>query len=127
MGIVYLALHINLKREAAVKILHSQLVAERRIVDRFYQEMEAFGKLRDPHIVHAYDAGQWKQIHFLAMEYVDGAASVARRAELKRNSQGRADGAGIAGQSHAGRRRLEPDRAVLGHELRTAVARAARS
>jgi WD40 repeat protein len=72
MGVVYRARHVNLKRDVALKILHPQLVANPKILHRFYREMEAIGQLRDPHIVQAYDAGQWDRIHFLAMEYVDG-------------------------------------------------------
>ena len=73
MGIVYRARHVNLKRDTAVKILHPRLIRDQEIVQRFYHEMEALGQLRDPHIVQAYDAGEFSGIHFLAMEYVDGA------------------------------------------------------
>ena len=73
MGVVYRARHVNLKRDAALKILHPSLTADQEIVQRFYGEMEAIGQLRDPHIVQAYDAGQSNGVYFLAMEYVDGA------------------------------------------------------
>ena len=72
MGVVYRAEHVNLKRDAALKILHPHLMADRDIVQRFYGEMAAFGRLRDPHIVQAYDAGQANGVHFLATEYIDG-------------------------------------------------------
>jgi WD40 repeat protein/serine/threonine protein kinase len=73
MGVVYRARHTNLKRDVALKILHPHLTTEPRIVQRFYGEMEAIGQLRDPHIVQAHDAGESDGVHFLAMEYVDGA------------------------------------------------------
>ena len=64
MGTVYLAWHLRLKREVALKILQ---------VDRFGpDEMEALGKLEHEHIVRALDAGEHDGIMYLVMELVTG-------------------------------------------------------
>jgi serine/threonine protein kinase len=72
MGAVYRALHPLLKKELAVKILPPEATADERAVARFRREMEAIGRLDDPHIVRATDAGEAGGIHFLVMELVDG-------------------------------------------------------
>ena len=41
---------------------------------RFYREARAVAALTHPNIVHAYDIDQDEQLHFLVMEYVDGAS-----------------------------------------------------
>src|SRR5262249_12043826 len=43
-------------------------------LDRFYREARAVAALDHPNIVHAYDIDQDEQLHFLVMEYVDGAS-----------------------------------------------------
>src|SRR5262249_29226994 len=43
-------------------------------VERFYREARAAGSLVHPNIVHTYDIDQDDKIHFLVMEYVDGAS-----------------------------------------------------
>lgn len=72
MGTVFKALHVNLKRLVAVKILPPEKMQDPRAVARFHREMEAVGKLVHPHIVLAHDAGQADGQHYLVMEYVDG-------------------------------------------------------
>jgi serine/threonine protein kinase/Leucine-rich repeat (LRR) protein len=72
MGAVYKALHVNLKRLVALKILPAEKMQDHRAVARFHREMEAVGKLVHPNIVLAHDAGEADGQHFLVMEYVDG-------------------------------------------------------
>lgn len=72
MGAVYKALHVNLKRLVALKILPVEKMQDRRAVARFHREMEAVGKLVHPNIVLAHDAGEADGQHYLVMEYVDG-------------------------------------------------------
>jgi serine/threonine-protein kinase len=71
MGKVYKARHHFLGRVAALKVFRKGLLEERgpEGLARIYQEVEAAGRLSDPHVIHAYDAGPAGTAHFLAMEY----------------------------------------------------------
>ena len=57
MGTVYLAEHTLIKRRVAVKVLHPELAADSKIVDRFMAEARAAGTLGHPHIVESTDMG----------------------------------------------------------------------
>jgi serine/threonine protein kinase len=73
MGIVYLAEHKALRRRVAVKVLPVSLAESRWFLDRFYKEAQAVAALNHPNIVCAHDIDQDGKLHFLVMEYVDGA------------------------------------------------------
>jgi serine/threonine protein kinase len=81
MGTVYKALHKQLDKVVAVKVLASDRLADPAAVARFQREMRAIGKLEHPQIVRAMDAGDADGTHFLVMELVDGedAGSLVRR------------------------------------------------
>lgn len=100
MGTVYKALHVNLKRLVAVKILPPEKMQDVRAVARFHREMEAVGKLVHPHIVLAHDAGEADGHHYLVMEYVDG-LDLARLAG-RRGPLGVADACELARQAAVG-------------------------
>ncbi|TWU33766.1 protein kinase domain-containing protein [Novipirellula artificiosorum] len=72
MGQVYLAEHVRMQRIVAIKTLPGQLMKDPRAVSRFYDEIRAASRVLHPNIVAAFDAGEDKGIHYLAMEYVDG-------------------------------------------------------
>ncbi len=72
MGTVFKAEHRLMKRAVAVKVIDSALFTDPAVTGRFAREMEAAGKLTHPNIVHAYDAEEVGDTHFLAMEYVEG-------------------------------------------------------
>jgi serine/threonine protein kinase len=74
MGAVYLCEHVFMKRLVAIKILPTEKMAEPGNVDRFYREARAVAALNDPNIVRAYDIDHAEGLHFLVMEYVDGAS-----------------------------------------------------
>lgn len=81
MGAVYKAMHVNLKKVMAIKVLAPRRELRDGVVNRFYQEMEAIGRLDHPNLVRATDAGEDQGRHFLVMEYVDGedVAKILRR------------------------------------------------
>ncbi|BDC50902.1 hypothetical protein F183_A32180 [Bryobacterales bacterium F-183] len=73
MGAVYLAEDTRLNRRVALKILHRLYPGgneERE--QRFQQEVRAVALLNHPHIVALFDAGQWRDHQYIAMEYVEG-------------------------------------------------------
>lgn len=76
MSSVYLAEHVNMKRQCAVKVLPYKLVSDSSYLARFYREAQAVAALDDPNIVRAYDVDHQTdgdmEIHFLVMEYVAG-------------------------------------------------------
>lgn len=74
MGRVYRAVHRHLARGVAVKVIRPDLLKDwdPDNLSRFYQEMQAVGRLSHPNVVHAYDAGPLGATYFLAMEYVAG-------------------------------------------------------
>src|SRR5437868_5714411 len=74
MGSVYLCEHKLMRRRVAVKVLPTAKAAEPSSLERFYREARAVASLDHPNIVHAYDIDQDETLHFLVMEYVDGAS-----------------------------------------------------
>ena len=72
MGTVYQAQHVRLKRVVALKVLPQNRLGNTDAVARFEREIEAVGRLDDPHIVRALDAREVDGVRFLVMEHVDG-------------------------------------------------------
>jgi TolB-like protein/tetratricopeptide (TPR) repeat protein/predicted Ser/Thr protein kinase len=78
MGEVYLARDTRLDRPVAIKILPADTAADAGRRARFAREARAASALNHPGIAHIYDVGEEDGIHFIAMEYVEG-ADLARR------------------------------------------------
>jgi serine/threonine protein kinase len=74
MGSVYLCEHKLMRRRVAVKVLPTAKASDPSALERFYREARAAAALDHPNIVHAYDIDQDENLHFLVMEYVDGAS-----------------------------------------------------
>lgn len=72
MGMVFKAEHRMMGRLVAIKVINAKLIEHPQAVARFRAEVQAAGRLSHPNIVQAYDAEQAGDVHFLAMEYVDG-------------------------------------------------------
>lgn len=72
MADVYLAHDIILNRDVAIKILRSDLNKDPRAVIRFQREASAVSKLHHPNVVEVYDAGEYQNKKYMAMEYVKG-------------------------------------------------------
>jgi len=76
MGAVYLAHDPQIGRSVAVKTLsltrefQGDKLAEARA--RFFREAETAGRLQHPDIVTVFDAGETRELAFIAMEYVKG-------------------------------------------------------
>lgn len=72
MGTVYKARHLKLNKTVALKLLNPDFAGEECYVARFLQEARAAASLNHANIVQAYDVGQQGDVHFIAMEFVDG-------------------------------------------------------
>src|SRR5579864_190283 len=72
MGKVYKARHQLMGRMVALKIIRRERLTNKDAVRRFQREIQAAAQLSHPNVVLAYDADQIGDIHFFAMEYVDG-------------------------------------------------------
>src|SRR4029450_491576 len=72
MGEVYLAEDIRLHRKVALKILPADLASDRNRMAPFNQEAMVCAALNHPHIAHIYEIGADRDVHFIAMEYIDG-------------------------------------------------------
>jgi serine/threonine protein kinase len=89
MGQVYLCTHIYMHRLVALKILPLDKLKDPSTVERFYREARAAAALDHPNIVRAYDIDREETprgtLHYLVMEYVDGASlqeMIARRGPM---------------------------------------------
>jgi serine/threonine protein kinase len=74
MGQVYLAEHKVMRRKVAIKVLPLSQARNVNARERFYREARAAGALAHPNLVRAYDVDSEGHLHFLVMEYVDGAS-----------------------------------------------------
>jgi serine/threonine protein kinase len=72
MGAVYLAEHLLMERQVALKVIGSHLLQNPEMLGRFRQEVRAVASLSHPNIVAAHDADTAGALHFLVMEYIDG-------------------------------------------------------
>ena len=81
MGTVFKARHLALNKLVALKTLPPERMTDAAVA-RFRREMEAAGRLTHPLVVRATDAGEADGVHYLAMDYVEGAdvGRVLRRA-----------------------------------------------
>jgi eukaryotic-like serine/threonine-protein kinase len=72
MGEVYLATQVSLNRSVALKVLRPDFASNPTYLGRLKTEATAVAKLNHPNIVHVYTLGCVDDIHFIAMEYVQG-------------------------------------------------------
>ncbi len=72
MGVVYKAEDTVLKRTVALKILNSNLIKDKRNLERFVTEARSTASLSHANIVTVYDVGQINEDHFISMEFVEG-------------------------------------------------------
>ncbi|MEO0414336.1 MAG: serine/threonine-protein kinase [Verrucomicrobiota bacterium] len=71
MGAVYLARHIALDRNVAIKLPFMGVAPSADVVARFEAEARNMAKLDHPHVVRIFDSGS-EPFHYLVMELVDG-------------------------------------------------------
>ncbi|MFO0757026.1 MAG: serine/threonine-protein kinase [Byssovorax sp.] len=73
MGVVIAALHLQLDRRVALKLLRPELVQSRETVLRFSNEARSVGKIESEHVAKVLDVGVLDDgAPFIVMEYLDG-------------------------------------------------------
>jgi serine/threonine-protein kinase len=93
MGEVYLAKHMRLGREVALKVLRADMAKDPEIVRRFFQEARVVNEINHPHIVEVIDFVDEPGRAFCVMELLkgvtlemmlreQGSLSVARACEI---------------------------------------------
>jgi serine/threonine protein kinase len=74
MGTVFLCEHTFMRRRVAIKVLPPNKAEDPAALGRFYREARSAALLDHPNIVRTHDIAQEGDLHFLVMEYVDGAS-----------------------------------------------------
>ncbi len=72
MGEVYLAFDTDLRRQVALKFLHTYLTDDTKKVQRFKQEARAASALNHPNILTIFEIGEIDGREFIATEFVEG-------------------------------------------------------
>ncbi len=72
MADVFLAVDTILNRQVAIKILRADMSGDHVALLRFEREAQAAAALAHPNIVEIYDVGEYKNHHYIVMEYVPG-------------------------------------------------------
>ncbi|MEZ0579859.1 serine/threonine-protein kinase [Nocardioides sp. MH1] len=70
MGVVFSAVHRDLERSVALKIMAPELSEDESFRNRFLREARALGRVDSPHLIKAYDAGERDGWLFIATELV---------------------------------------------------------
>lgn len=120
MGEVYLAHDTSLNRKIALKVLPAEVASNSDRMRRFKQEAVSAASLNHPSIAHIYEVGDSEGLHFIAMEYVDGATLRKKIHEeheelskLLRALQHVAEGLAKAHDAGVVHRDLKPDNVMI--------------
>jgi serine/threonine-protein kinase len=122
MGTVYLARHVRLPQQAAIKVLRREMLTDSSAVARFNREAANASRIDHDRVARVYDFGETADgVVYLAMEYVPGktlkallaeggALEPARAASLVRQIAEGLDAAHRIGIVH---RDLKPDNVMV--------------
>jgi serine/threonine-protein kinase len=73
MGAVYRAKHVKVGRAFAVKLLHSRLLMDDKVLQRFEREAELAGRLRHPNVIGVVDVGETPDgLRYMVMDFAEG-------------------------------------------------------
>ena len=72
MGRVYVAEHVKMNRQCAIKVMNPSLMNDSESARRFAREASNAARILHPNVAAVFDYGEADQIVYLVMEYVDG-------------------------------------------------------
>jgi Flp pilus assembly protein TadD len=73
MGQVYLAEHVKMGRQSALKVMHPAMVHDADAIGRFNREAANASRIDHPNVAAIYDFGETPEgLVYLAMQYVEG-------------------------------------------------------
>jgi predicted Ser/Thr protein kinase len=72
MGRVYLAEHVKMTRQCAIKVMNPSLMNDSESLARFAREASSAARILHPNVAAVFDYGEADKIVYLVMEYVDG-------------------------------------------------------
>ena len=72
MGAVYRAEDKRINEEVALKLINPQISSDRKIIERFRQELKIARKISHRNVCRMHDLGESGAAHFITMEYVAG-------------------------------------------------------
>ena len=123
MGEVYAAQDTRLDRKVALKVLPSELAANRDRMERFIREAKSAAALSHPNIAQIFEIGEHDGTHFIAMEFIDGVTlreKIHREHtpvwKLLRHLQHVAEGLAKAHAAGIVHRDLKPDNIMITHD-----------
>lgn len=115
MGVVFKAKQLSMDRVVALKFLPKRMAQDEKRVQRFIREARAAGKLSHPNIVSVHDVGQAGGMHYISMEYVDGASAHTR---VKKNGPMKEADAVELGLQIAGALKMAHDNGILHRDVK---------
>jgi eukaryotic-like serine/threonine-protein kinase len=80
MGSVWVADHLTLRTQVAVKFVAARLVDDVEVLARFSQEATAAARIKSPYVVQVLDHGVFEGTPYIAMELLEG-EDLSRRLE----------------------------------------------
>ena len=122
MGQVYLAEHVKMGRQSALKVMNPAMVKDADAISRFNREAANASRINHPHVADVYDFGETPDgIIYLAMEFVDGPSltkllehdgplALARVAAIVRQAS---DALAVAHEMGIVHRDLKPDNIMI--------------
>jgi serine/threonine-protein kinase len=87
MADVYKALHPELNRVVALKVLNRALVHSPEMLERFRREARAIAALRHSNVVQVFDLGVADGIYYMVMEYIEGETLARRIKDLQQHGE----------------------------------------
>jgi len=121
MGRVYLAEHVKMNRQCAVKVMNPSLMTDTESLQRFAREASSAARILHPNVAAVFDYGEADKIVYLVMEYVDGeslSTIIARDGRLEPRraidlARQIADGLHAAHELGIVHRDLKPDNVIV--------------
>jgi len=72
MGKVYRVFDTKIEEEVALKLIQPEISSDKKIIERFRNELKIARKIAHRNVCKMYDLGQEKETHYITMEYVPG-------------------------------------------------------